>query len=86
MKITDQTVLDVKTATNYVDIAASFLHDGWAKLLANEVEDGLADLEHARTWLGLARDYCQMARQPALYDEISAMERLMCGRDLSILA
>jgi hypothetical protein len=74
--ITDQTVLDVKAATNYVEIAASYVHDGWAKLAAGDL-DGLEDLEQATTWLGLARDYCQIARQPKLYEPIQEISDLV---------
>jgi hypothetical protein len=82
MQLTDQTVLDIKAATSYVDIAVSYVHDGWAKLAEGDL-DGIGDLDQARVWLGLARDYCQLARQPKLYEPIQQIAGLIARLSLT---
>lgn len=74
MKLSDQVVADVATANGFVDVAIAHIHDGWAKVMAGELEAGCAEMEQARTWLARAIEYLQLARQPRLYDPIRDIE------------
>ncbi len=73
MMLTEQVLADVATADSFIELASSYIKAGWLHIGAGD-EWGYTEMEQARTWVSLAVQYLQLARQPRLYQPVQELE------------